>query len=72
METQVHGFAFGLDDGFFTTPAAVELSVWIWDGGFFQPISIHVWRTGAISLAIMYSAPSYASAAEYITNLMIW
>ena len=42
----------------FTTPAAVDLSVWIGDGGCFQPISIHVWRTGTLSLAVMYSAPS--------------
>ena len=55
-----------------TTPAAVELLVWIGDGGFFQPVSINVWRMGTISLAIIYSAPSSASAAEDITNLMIW
>ena len=55
-----------------TTPEAVELSVWIRDGGCFQPIYINVWRMGTISLAIMYSAPSSASAAEDITNLMIW
>ena len=41
-----------------TTPAAVQLLVWIGDGGCFQPISIHVWRTGTLSLAVMYSAPS--------------
>ena len=56
----------------FTTPAAVELSVWIGDGGCFQPISINVWQTGIISLAVMYSAPSSASAADEMTNLMIW
>ena len=55
-----------------TTPAAVELSVWIGNGGCFQPISINVWQVGTISLAVMYSAPSSASAAEYMTNLMIW
>ena len=54
-----------------TTTEAVELLVWIGDGGCFQPISINVWRMGTIYLAVMYSAPSSASAAEDMTNLMI-
>ena len=54
------------------TPAAVELSVWIGDEGCFQTISINVWQMGNIYLAIMYSAPSSSSAAEDMTNLMIW
>ena len=53
------------------TPAAVKFLVWIGDGGCFQPISIYVWRMGTIYMAVMYSAPSSASAAEYIANLMI-
>ena len=53
------------------TPAAVELSVWIGDEGCFQPIYINIWRVGTISLAVMYSAPSSASAAEDIKNLVI-
>ena len=52
----------------FTTPAAVELLVWIGDGGCFQPISINVWWTGDIFLVVMYSAPSSFSAADGITN----
>ena len=56
----------------FTNIAAVELSVWIGDGGCFQPISINVWRMCTIYLAIMYSAPSSASAYEGITNMIIW
>ena len=56
---------------FLTPPAAVELSVWIRDGGCFQPISINVWRMVTISLAVMYSAPSSALAAKDIINLMI-
>ena len=55
-----------------TTPVAIKLSVWIGDGGCFQNISINVWRMGTIYLAVMYSEPSSASAAEDITNLMIW
>ena len=55
-----------------TTPEAVELLVWIVDGVCFQPISINVCRMGTISLAVMYSAPSYSSPAEDITYLMIW
>ena len=54
-----------------TTPAAVELSVWIGDGGCFQPISINVWRMGTIYLAVMYSDPSSASAAKDMANLTI-
>ena len=56
----------------FTTPVAVKLSVWIGDEGCFQPISINVWRMGTIYLAVMYSAPSSASAYEGITNMIIW
>ena len=56
----------------FTTPAAVKLWVWIGDGGCFQPISMNVWRTGTIYLAVMYSAPSSSSGADDIKNLMIW
>ena len=55
----------------FTTPAAVKLLVWIEDGGCFQPIYINVWQMGTIYLSLMYSAPSSASAADDITNLMI-
>ena len=54
------------------TPAAVELSVWIGDGGCFQPIYINVWRIGTIYLVVMYSVPSSASTDEEITNLMVW
>ena len=53
-----------------TNPAAVELLVWIGDGGCFQHISMNVWRMGTISLAVMYIAPSSASAAEDMTNLI--
>ena len=56
----------------FKTPADVKLLVWIGDGGCFQPISMNVWQMGIIFLAIMYIAPSFASAAEDITNMMIW
>ena len=56
----------------FTTPTAVELSFWIGNGGCFQPISIHVWRKGTISVADMYIAPSSASAADDIKKNMIW
>ena len=55
-----------------TTPAAVELSAWTGDVGCFQTISINVWWMGTISLAVMFSAPSSSSAAENMTNLMIW
>ena len=56
----------------FINTTAVKLSVWIGDGGCFQPISMNVWRTGTIYLAVMYSTPSSDSAAEDITNVMIW
>ena len=55
-----------------TNPAAVKLLAWIGDGGYFKPIYINVWRMGTISLAVMYSAPSSASVAEDMANLMIW
>ena len=40
-------------------------------GGCVHPISIKVWRRGAIYFAVMKSSPSSDSAAEKITNLMI-
>ena len=72
MEVQVHGFAFSLDDGFVDDLNSCQVVGWIGDGGFFQPISINVWRMGTIILAVMYSANSYASEAEDTTNLLIW
>ena len=54
------------------TPAAAKLSVWIRDGGCFQPIYINVWWMGTIYLAVIHSAPSSDSAAEDIKNLTIW
>ena len=72
MGTQVHGFAFALDYFFFTTPSDVKLLVWIRDEGCFQPISINVCQMATIYFAVMYSAPSSALAAKYITNLMVW
>ncbi len=54
------------------TPAAVELSVWIGDFGWGQPMSIRVWRCGIISRAVMKSAASSALDANAMTNLMIW
>jgi hypothetical protein len=39
--------------------------------GCFHPISVKVWRIGTNSFAVTYRAPSSASAAEVVTNLMI-
>ena len=55
-----------------TTPVAVELSVCIAEGGWGQPISIRVWCIGTIYLAVMKRAQSLASAADEMTNFMIW
>jgi len=54
------------------TPAAVELSVWIRLFGCGHPMTMRVWRWGIISLAVTKRAASSDSAAEAITNLMIW
>ena len=56
----------------FITPSAVKLSVWTGDGGCFRPILMIFWWTRIIYLAGIYSAPISASAADDITNLMIW
>lgn len=53
------------------TPTAVVLSTCIGDFGCGHPISMSVWRRGTISLAVMNSAASSASAADEQTNLMI-
>ncbi len=52
-------------------PMAVELSVWMGDLGCFHPISSSALRRGIISLVVLYSAASLASAADAMTNLMI-
>ena len=54
-----------------TTPAAVMLSVWMGVTGCFHPISVKVWRIGNNYVAVTNRAPSSASAAEVMTNLMI-
>ena len=56
----------------FTTPHAVELSTWIGVGGCLCPNSSSRCRIGTASRALMYSAPSSASAADDMTALMIW
>jgi hypothetical protein len=42
------------------------------DFGWGHPISIRVWRWGIISHVVMNWAASSDSAAEAMTNLMIW
>ena len=55
-----------------TTPAAVVLSVWMGVIGCFHPISSNVRRIGTSSFAVTNRAPISASAADDITNLMIF
>jgi hypothetical protein len=55
-----------------TTPAAVELSVWMGLLGCGHPMSMRVCLWGIISRAVMKRAASSDSAAEAMTNLMIW
>ena len=57
---------------FLVNPTDVELSVWIGELVCGQPISMSVLCSGIIFLAVMYSAAVSASAAEYITALMIF
>ena len=56
----------------FTAPSVVDMSVWIYYRGWGHPIPIRVWRIGTISLAVINSATISDSAAEDITDLMIW
>jgi hypothetical protein len=53
------------------TPNAVVLSVWMGVLGCLWPISVRSWRIGAASHALMYSAPSLASAALDMAALSI-
>ena len=55
-----------------TTPSAVVLSTWIGVGGCGCPILISMCHIGTASQALMYSAPSSASAADDITAFMIY
>ena len=57
---------------FLVTPDAVELSVWIGVLGWGQPISMRVCWMGTISLAVIKRPTNSASAAEAMTNLIIW
>ena len=52
-------------------PQAVVLSVWMGVLGCLWPISVRSWRIGTASFALMYSAPSSASAALDMTALSI-
>ena len=54
------------------TPTAVELSHWMGALGCSQQILMKVFRSGTVALAKMNSLDISASAAEDITNLMIW
>ncbi len=54
-----------------TTPSAVLLPVWIGVGGCLCPISSSRCHSGMALRALMYNAPSSASAADNIITLMI-
>ncbi len=54
------------------TPTAVELSVWMGVFGCGHPMAMRVCLWGIISHAVTKRAASSDSAAEAITNLMIW
>ena len=54
----------------FTTPAAAELSVWRSYFGCGHFISFNVCLVATISCAVMNIAPSLASEAEEMTNLI--
>ena len=53
-------------------PTVVELSFWIGYLSWGHAISIRVWKNGIMFLAVMKSPASLDSAAEDMTNLMIW
>ena len=55
-----------------TTPKAVVLSVCAGVGGCLCPMILSACRAGIASLQLMKWDPSLASAAEDITDLMIW
>ena len=57
---------------FVTTPNAVLLSVCIGVRGCLCPISFRSCRIATALHALMYNAPSSASAALDMTDLMIW
>ena len=56
---------------FFTTPFAVEVSVWMGVGGWGCPISARIFLMYTASFVLMNSAPSSASVAGDMTTLMI-
>ena len=51
---------------------AMELYVYMGDLGLGQPISMRVCWSGTISLDVIKSVANSASAAEDMTNLIIW
>ena len=53
-----------------TYPVSVELSTWIGNFGCGKPISLRVFHSGTISLAVVKSAANSASAADAITVLI--
>jgi hypothetical protein len=63
-EAHIHHLAPLRDNSIVNNPAAVKLSFWIG--------LLRVWRWGIISRAVINRAASLDSAADAITNLMIW
>ena len=53
------------------TPSAVVFLVCIGVGGCGCPIAMSSWQAGMDSLQLMQRVPSYTSAADDMTNLMI-
>ena len=53
------------------TPDAVELLVWIELLGCGHPISVRVWISGTVSLAVTDNTASSAPAAGYMSYLII-
>ncbi len=72
LKLLIHHLGSAGHNSLLITPAAEELSIWIGLFGWGQPMAMRVWQWGIISCAVMNSAASSDSAAEAMTNLIIW
>ena len=64
IEAHIHGFCFLGDDVLLMTPAEVELSIRIGEGGFGNPILKLFWYSGSICLKVMDTSVSLSLAAD--------
>jgi hypothetical protein len=71
-EVHIHHLALARDNSIVNNPSSCGVSVWIGLLGCGHPMAMRVWQWRIISRAVIKRAASLDSAADAMTNLMIW